>query len=232
MSMNEQLKELYQKYWDKTRDEIVIGKHSAFPFMISVSKRYEDAKKRVMFCGQETNDWNGQEYDSVQGSTVDSVMNRYDLFVNNGGDNRTYWNLQKRIIENNPEIGFVHNNIVKIGKRYGKGCDEDIDSLAHKDFPTFKKELDILKPNLIIFLTGPDYDGKIKYNLGSFNKENCLDIEVFSFLNHPSCLYFDKLTFSDSSVPLSYRINHPLGIQHQRQYYPMIKAINLIIKQL
>ena len=46
MSMNEQLKGLYQQHWDKTRDEIVIGKDSAFPFMISVSKRYENATKK------------------------------------------------------------------------------------------------------------------------------------------------------------------------------------------
>lgn len=230
--MNERLKELYQKYWNKTRDEIVVKKDSAFPFMINVNKRYENASKRVMFCGQETYAWNGEEYNAVEKSSVDSIMKRYDIFVNNGGYNSPYWNFQNRIIADNPEIGFVQNNLVKIGKAYEPGCDETIDNLAHQYFPVFKKELNILRPDLIIFLTGPNYDRKIEYNLGRFTTENCLDKEEFSFLSSPANICFDKLIFSNTNAPLSYRTNHPRHIQMQGQYYPMIKAISLVIKKL
>lgn len=232
MSLNNQLKDLYQKYWDKTRDEIVIGKDSAFPFMIRVNERYEKAPKRVMFCGQETYAWNSEEYNTVEKSSVESIMKRYDIFVNNGGYNSPYWNFQKQIINDNPQIGFVQDNIVKIGKADEAGCDETIDNLAHQYFPVFREEVNILRPDLIIFLTGPNYDNKIEYNLGSFTKESCLDKDEFSFLNHPENICFDKLTFNDSNIPISYRINHPGSIQRQHQYFPMIKAINIIIKDL
>ncbi|WP_288919897.1 hypothetical protein, partial [uncultured Prevotella sp.] len=68
--------------------------------------------------------------------------------------------------------------------------------------------------------------------LGSFSKENCLDKEEFSFLNNPANICFDKLNFNDNNIPLSYRINHPGAIQRRHQYYPMIKAIDIIIKDL
>lgn len=232
MKTNEKLKELYQKHWDKTRDEIVIKKNSAFPFMIYANERFENAKRRVMFCGQETQSWNVEEYKTVESSTVDSIMKRYNAFVNNGGYNSPYWNFQNRIMNSNPDVGFVQNNIVKIGKRDDSGCDDDIDNLAHKYFPVFKDELNILKPHLIIFLTGPNYDDKIKNNLGSFVKENCLDEEEFSFLNHPKNICFDRLIFPDKNIPPAYRINHPRAIQQQNQYYPMIRAINLIVKRI
>lgn len=240
MSMNEQLKELYQQHWDKTRDEIVIGKDSAFPFMISVSKRYENATKKVMFCGQETNCWNGKEthdYDPelVKRSTVGTITECYNDFVNKEkrmGYNSPFWNFINRLATQNANTGFIVNNIVKIGKKRRKGYNRVIDEEAHKYFPVFKEELNILKPDLIIFLTGPNYDDKIEYNLGSFSKENCLDKEEFSFLNNPANICFDKLNFNDNDIPLSYRINHPGAIQRQHQYYPMIKAIDIIIKGL
>lgn len=247
--MNGQLKELYQKHWDSVRDNIVSnhGKFAsfnykdrpAFPYMLCASEKYINSKHRVMLCGQETYDgWYGKESkdyneDIINKTTVDNLTKLYDSFVNqNCGYGKSFWGFYKQIYNSNPDVGFIANNIVKIGKRKGRGYDPDVEKEARSCFPVFKEEVNILKPDLIIFLTGPNYDDKIEYNLGSFSKENCLDKEEFSFLNNPANICFDKLNFNDNNIPLSYRINHPGAIQRQHQYYPMIKAIDIIIKDL
>lgn len=50
-----------------------------------------------MFCGQETQSWNSEEYNDPYKASVDSVMRRYNVFVNNDGYNSPYWNFQRRI---------------------------------------------------------------------------------------------------------------------------------------
>lgn len=232
--VNVQLRKLYLQHFDTAKAHINFGTDAAFPFMLKVDDRYEKAKSRIEICGQETDSWNGEEYGDVAGSTVDSVMERYNIFVNKEhGYNSPYWILIRALVKDNPDIGFVTNNVVKIGKPFEAGCDNNINELALKYFPVFRKEQDILKPDLIIFLTGPNYDWRIEQELSSFKKKNCLDVPEIAALGIPNNVYLDILTFDDSSLPKAIRINHPgwyrrIGFDASI----MVKALNIITKRI
>lgn len=219
-SINEQLKALYCKYWEVYRDHILNAVEAASPFLIYASDRYVNAEKKVLFCGQETLGW--EDGIHQKGTTVEGLMKVYDDFVNNGSYRSPYWNFQRRLMKANPNLGFVQNNIVKIGRRAARGCDDNIDELAKMYFPVFKDELDILRPDFIIFMTGPYYDRRIQAALGDFEKIKIGDDE--------NC--FDKLVFKDSSIPPSIRINHPGWLQRNNLYRLMACRVDQILKTL
>lgn len=220
--MNNRLKSLYETYWENYKTHFINKVDAAFPYLIYVPEKYEKSSIKVMFCGQETQSWNSEEYGDPLNATVESVMYRYNVFVNNDGYNSPYWNFQKRIINRNKNVGFIRNNIVKIGKLCDPGCDDTIDAMAREYFPVFKKELEILKPDLIIFLTGPNYDWRIRNTIGDFSLKH---------LGDPNECY-DELIFVDSTIPKSVRINHPRSLQQNSKYWPMIENIDKIIKKL
>jgi hypothetical protein len=67
------------------------------------------------------------------------------------------------------QIRYVWNNIVKIGKvrEAGPGRPpKNIYDAERKFFHVIPDEVKILKPDIILFLTGPDYDDAIRDNFG------------------------------------------------------------------
>jgi hypothetical protein len=107
------------------------------------------------------------------------------------------------------EIYPIYNNIIKIGKMEEKGRPSlDILHLENKYLNVIKDELNILKPDIIIFFTGPNYDDQIELKLGDvidnkfsipdFStrqlcrvnlKENCIAFRCY----HPNFLYRNNI---------------------------------------
>lgn len=248
--MNDQLLQLYSQYWDGMIQHIYKADEeshpAAYPILIQVTQHYQNASKRVMFCGQETFSWGTREYPNPDVTCPAELMRIYNIFVNhnnNGGrierpgyyfnklDNgqykigkaniSPYWNFQWYIMQRNPEIGFVAQNIIKIGKRSDVGCDEFIFQKTKEYFPVWKKELEILHPDCIIFLTG-SYDRRIREIAGDF--------EVCSVDGTDDLL--KELRFSDSFMPRAYRTNHPGWLQRRGKYTQIASALNTIICNL
>ena len=114
-----------------------------------------------------------------------------------------------------PDFGFVFQNVVKVGKRHEAGCDDYIDKLSQKYFPVFGEELKILRPDLIVFLTGPNYDERIKYAMGDFEKEQIGDGSILC----------DRLKFKNPDFPSAIRINHPGWLQRKHKYRIMVDEV-------
>jgi len=235
--MNDSLIKLYLKYWDEfIQNEFIPCSSStpcAYPFLIKVTQKYENSSKRIMICGQETQGWGRQYYNSPSTTSVYDVLKKYDDFVNKQDSSglskpgytehsSPYWNFIWQIMRSFPEVGFVQNNIVKVGKAIKHGCDDEINVLTQKHFPVFMNELEILRPTLIIFLTG-NYDKRIKSTLGDFSTEHIGDIDA--------C--FDILTFNNLNIPKAIRINHPGWLQRNKLYNQrkneLIEVINKIL---
>ena len=235
--MNDLLLQLYSQYWDGMIQNIYLQHESAYPFLIQATPHYQTARKRIMFCGQETNGWGG-EYPIPDATKPNDLMNIYNIVVNrnNNGEpikrpgyyirtnkliNSPYWNFQWRIMSQNPDVGYVVQNIVKIGKRVGAGCNDTIYQLTKAFFPVWKRELKILNPNCIIFLTGP-YDRRIREIVGDFTLEPIKNVNGL----------LDRLVFEDSLMPVAYRTNHPRFLQSNHQYVDMATVISDIITNL
>jgi len=179
--LNKQLLELYSSKWGELCSAILpifeddeLDMKPSNPLLLSIDneEKFNKSDIRVMVFGQETNGWGDPEYDA----DIQCVLNEYNNFYHSGNCysyGGQFWNgvsrFQKMFAEKYPnkKIAYVWNNIVKIGKCSEKGCPPDyIYNVEKKYFSVIKDEIQILRPNVILFLTGPNYDSKIKDKLG------------------------------------------------------------------
>lgn len=179
MSINKQLKELYESCW---KDLNQYGKKissikPANPLLLKIiEEEYEQADLKVMIFGQET--WGWHEFST----SIEEGMNRYEnFFVTNftqgkkKGAFRQAFNYFKTELNNHfkdKKIYYVWNNISKIGRNDKKtGVTTDIRNLERNHFNVIAKEVSILKPDIIIFLTG-NRDDDIRFNFPGAEFEN------------------------------------------------------------
>ena len=181
--MNHELKELYESKWDGLLSEAsTLIPKAANPLLIKVDTSYSEADIKVMIIGQETDRWHGKL--NSRDKTVDMLMKGYFEYfyqISENGKkrgNRAFWNkknfryfeveLNKYFKDKNKSVSFVWNNISKIGnagKSEGK-AHRDIKALERSNFNVIKCELEILKPDIVIFTTGSSRDSYIKHHFG------------------------------------------------------------------
>lgn len=146
---------------------------------------YADADLKVMVFGQETNSWVGDKQDEpafgtpvfnpdVPAGTVMGLHENFyatyyhqDGFSYNGTRYGTFHHGFNRFVSllnahcTGKRIAYMWNNIVKFGRAEGSGfCGEEIYNVQKQHFDVVAKEVEILKPDLILFLTG-NYDSRI-----------------------------------------------------------------------
>ncbi|MBT9395520.1 hypothetical protein KLP40_20310 [Hymenobacter sp. NST-14] len=174
-NFNDDLKALYASKWQDLVDSMtpILTDDAnedipACPLLLKVGNEesYESADIKIMIFGQETNSW----YDSFH-KNMESIIGYYDLFFNSGdcwGYGGQFWNGVSRFLqllkERHPEktVALVWNNITKIGKHESIGFPPyNIHEVEREYFSVIPQELEILKPNLVLFLTGPNYDSVI-----------------------------------------------------------------------
>ena len=186
-SYNSRLIEIYKEHWDKTfnllselTNDNTVEVKPANPFLLSIENedQYKDADLRVMIFGQETNGWYEKNDPSIE-----NLQKLYNEFFH-GGECWNYggqfWNGFKRLKSSinsripNKKIEFIWNNIVKIGKRKEKGFPPDyIYEIERQFFNVTQKEYQVLKPEVVIFFTGPNYDVIIKDKFGELVYSEC-----------------------------------------------------------
>ncbi|MGJ8591829.1 MAG: hypothetical protein ACSHXF_04740 [Aquaticitalea sp.] len=212
--MNDKLEVFYKNQMDiidphlqNYNSKISTDKKATNPFLIAVPKDYENFKNSIMIFGQETNFWCRECGKLAEYShSLKKSIEIYKSFYINGGINKyrgPFWNEFKRIrreVTKSYSAYFIWNNINKIG-RMGKGNIREIDLIQFEHFNVVKDEIRVLKPRIIIFLTGHNYDHFIRNNIGDFTQENIGDcIHEIKFIGefenikayktfHPNALY-------------------------------------------
>jgi hypothetical protein len=220
-NVNQQLFQLYASKWSnlsKAFNPIIKdGNVSSIPtsplFLCVDEENYEKADLKIMFFGQETNGW--IEKDCYYAGTDESLkylMDGYYDFLYNGRcwkHGGQFWNgvkmLQKMMAEKfpNKNLHFIWNNIIKIGKAEGIGRPpKHIYDIERSHFSVIQAEIDVLKPDLIVFFTGPYYDNAITDNFGlaeytalqPFSKRQLAKVEIPNIKNavrtyHPNFLW-------------------------------------------
>lgn len=152
----------------------------AYPLLLKVNEeRYNKAELKVMVFGQETNGWEHQvcpivtpveQSSEIIDITVKGFMDYYRKFLDGWGINSPFWHYLKRIQNTlsvslpDKTIEIVWNNIYKIGnKEKGKNRPVKlIRDFENEYFNLIREEIEILKPDVIIFLTGPNYENRVK----------------------------------------------------------------------
>lgn len=184
---------------------------------------YTGADLKVMVFGQETNSWKGDCDDfgtppsPVFSSDVsmEAVMGIYEEFYATYYHDGTFnfrgprygtfhygfnrFALLLNAAFPNKRIAYVWNNLVKIGKADGKGfCGAEIYALEREHFSVIQEEINILKPDLLLFLTGT-YDECVRDNWPDAH---------FSALFPYAVNEAAQVTSSELSMP-AYRTSHP-----------------------
>lgn len=212
--MNEKLRNVYEIEMKNIYSElnaynknVTKDKKATNPFLISVNENYSESKNSIMIFGQETNGWCGECGEASEYSkSIDKSLETYVSFYLKGGISKyrgPFWNEFKRIKK---EVGksknavFVWNNINKIG-RIGKGNVTEINEIQFREPSIVKAELKILKPQILVFLTGNDYNHFIEQNIEKFEEKKLSEsLTELKFTNefkhlkvfktfHPNALY-------------------------------------------
>jgi len=166
-SVNEKLFNLYESNWDNLIEGMKdLKTNAAHPLLIKVDEGYEKSDVKVMIIGQETDGWAGCFNEKFH--SIEFLMNLYRAYYYKGrfkDQKRAFWNkknfkffevkLKKYFVEKEQKsVAFIWNNISKIGK-HGRGKPgENIMGLERRSFNILKNEIEILKPDMIIFTTG------------------------------------------------------------------------------
>jgi hypothetical protein len=185
--MNNKLEELYKKYWDdfvregeslnlenKSNEKLQLVN----PLLIKVDENYINADIKVMIYGQET--WGWHEL----GTSIEDEMNHYLRFFITDKDwkkkkKSSFWKavifFQEKLDKcyGDKKVSYIWNNISKIGRKKGKGVSSEIRKLERKYFPVILEEIKILKPDIVIFLTGNRNDD-IRFHFNCVKFENII----------------------------------------------------------
>jgi len=186
--MNQALQSLYSSKWDNLAakfnlilEDQKFGVKPANPLLLYIGdeEEYKKADIKLMIFGQETNGWYERGF-----GTIDDIQLLYNGFFNEGdcwsyggqfwnGVSRFFSSLQKKFPDK--KIHLIWNNIVKIGKYDEKGFPPNyIYEIERGDFHVIPNELKILNPNVVLFLTGPNYDSILADNFGKLDYEALL----------------------------------------------------------
>jgi hypothetical protein len=166
-SNNQLLKELYKSKWNALSKNLVSINESiknteelaTCPLLLKTNALYENADIKIMFLGQETNKWHKAFGADV---CIEDLLEVYQGFYLDGqcfeygGYLFNFIKEFQKILQAdiaNKKIGFLWNNVQKIGKsRIGTPC-EEIRACSLKCFNVIAQEIEILKPNVLLFLS-------------------------------------------------------------------------------
>lgn len=198
--IQDKLDELYIHTLDKEKLEETfpvedLGKISA-PHLLNVDQNYLDAETKILFVGKETNKWWGKLKHFLEvDNSIDILKQRYRVKFFGGEVPKSsninelksyeaekystpffteYKKVSEELCEGKPGA-LVWSNLLKMdlerGKKYSRNSksNKQVVSLSKE---IFRKELEILKPDYIIFATSYTYDDIIKEFLNDFITES------------------------------------------------------------
>ena len=154
---NEQLLELYRQHESTIYD---IGsrcsEHMEGPFLIAPNEAYWNSALKVAFVGQETHGWSSECEISAQ-MAVYSTFNLGVAYYSS-----PFWNVIRKLehvlTASNYSSAWLNLHRYDQGGRRPSWKNQRI--LLELDFLVYE-ELKLLVPDVVIFLTGPNFDNRI-----------------------------------------------------------------------
>jgi hypothetical protein len=218
--LNTQLLKLYQKYTDSIYAETWESNVSA-PLLMHVFDEYCAMENKILFVGQETHSW-GQM--NLKPSPADLLKKYREFNLGKSADygdgkpfrylRSPFWNFNRNVFYQgnwkNSEVtnktnGFLWTNISKFD------CNSTTPSEVLQDrneagFELLKSEIAILKPDVVVFLTGSKYDHRIN-NVFNPVRETIL----------PDGYLYQLSTADGSLPPRTFQTKHPRTLLGSRR---------------
>lgn len=207
--------------------KIDADKNFSWPLLLRIwEDEYAAAPIKLMIFGQETYGWNNQSEGDVEKNTAETLTNEY-LLHNMGRDRQhsPFWRTVHKLnkMMGNPDTNcFVWNNILKFGKEDSSGNPSNgVMDAEMKYMNVIPEEIDILNPEVCLFLTGPNYDSDI---LRKFPEAEFIPVDGFETNQ--------LVQVKSASLPQkSFRTYHPgYGERHKELYDKILDTIVLLSK--
>lgn len=194
-SVNNQLEALYQNHWGAfiENGKKIYEPIPTNPMLICVNEEeYNNSDVKVMICGKKT--WGWVPFNTTIADTLHAYRNFFlERNFYGGYGKSAFWKTFQYFEDKlpkalNKKCTFIYQNVNKVGREDGNpqsNTTENIRNLELHHFPVFKKELIILNPDIILFLTGPGGDNDIKLHFPDLKKtsvKNCPNIKQKAWL--------------------------------------------------
>ena len=234
--MNQSLKNLYEQKIGSLIQMIDNDASLSDPLLLSVDEKYSLSQKKIMVIGQETHkwEWNEKEKEKDPGypiavphsEYVSILMARYQRkHWSKFFSDSPFWKAADRVYEkiNNyqdrPDIGYIWNNIDKVD------CDGGpLSALTRKNvwdcFFVLDKELEITKPDVVIFFIGQRYDALLE--------EKKCKISLISEKMKDDFEWLAKIEWEGVLPKQSYILAHPNRLQRSKKGEYLDTVVNLI----
>ncbi|MFC1865161.1 hypothetical protein ACFLYB_00395 [Chloroflexota bacterium] len=145
-----------------------------------------------MVVGQQTYGWGFIKPDAEYWGTspwennpkylIKQLMGVYkDFHLGEKYFNTPFWRLSHKLYHsinpNGPDYGFLWSNLIRIDQ--DQNCPEPpIEELVCNSFPVLPLEINIIKANVVIFFTGPNYDLRLQKTFKRAEYQNISNYKI------------------------------------------------------
>lgn len=222
--LNELLKDLYRKNLGNLKEMYsVLDDQKIFdyvgPLLIYCwEEHYLSSKYKLMVIGQETNGWYSDYL--INSEALCEVLALYKEFrLGDLERNSPFWRyaheFNKRV-NGVDDLNFIWCNINKFGVDSRGRTNPIVTDSENYYFNLLSEELAILRPDVCLFLTGPNYDNDIRHKLCDVQFEEFKDFSIRKVAKLKSSFLPSK----------SYRTYHPgYGNRKKFKYEPILSTI-------
>lgn len=234
MNINQSLAALYQTHWADlcgSLDESGLYDYSYNPLLLHIDNvdDFNCADIRVMLFGQDMSqgDWYKYDrnddilskcmpslitFDNKSGAISDGIRQTRGM---GGGMNLFIDILNSKMPQK--QIRYVWNDIVKLGRNLK--CNDKrsiLTDIESRFFDVIKDEVNIIRPNVIVFFTGPTvfWEQKLQ-NKFSLTNNDYHSLVGWSSIRQASQLSLNAKSFP--SVEIAFRLPHPCARKIKRK---------------
>jgi len=220
--MENELAKYYRELWRSLTTVTRRYSGVSLPLFISIPSGYEHSAFKLMVVGQQTNSWYGFIGDSLGSDPVHRIQSYYRRFNLAEGYNSPFWhaihNLQESLEPRVAPRSFVWSNLYICDQK--KVLPDPFLSEQLLNLRTLPHEIAILRPDAVVFFTGPRYDHTIKTLFPDVQFGRCggRDGRLLSRVEH-------------SELPrLSFRTYHPAYLRRSGQL-GILRAITGLLNE-
>lgn len=199
--IDQKLFNFYESKWSKISDILRVNERLSYPLFMSLPQAYYEARKKLMIVGQQGYQWGFSKKDSGRDPKWNSTQQLIQLYKNFALGKQyiksPFWQaaheLYNLLNPNASPDGFLWSNLITVddwNKRPDQAVEQSVCELG-----LLSEEIQITKPDVVVFFTGPYYDEMLKKT-------------------------FDRLELQKISTELAI-VKHPLlPVQSFRTYHP------------
>lgn len=227
--INSKLEKLYSDYYKRLIErKLEYEGDPSCPLFLKAFPAYTAAKNKILIIGKETNSWVGSMKDE---HSLARILEEYDEFSLGHGYrgksgkepkrtlNSPFWNFSRSIYTalnpdaNRKDLGFLWSNV----SRMDSGAEYRVmpsENRKKEDFQLLADEIEILKPDTVIFLAGNDYNEEIEKHIG------------LKWTTKNERLQIHKPEIRVTGLPENtYKVYHPRYLSTRKIYWDVIDEL-------